>query len=116
LDPNIPDGEVPSVEHVVPPLGIKVVPVTPAGAGLTPGDAISVAPRGIPVWGTAEPVPKPSGEVAAIVGVGLAMPLICARAAALQTTSAGTTAAINDHLILNLLSKPAFAKGVFASA
>jgi hypothetical protein len=92
------------------------VPVTPAGAGLTPGDAISVAPRGIPVWGTAEPIPKPSGEVAAIVGVGLTMPLICAMAAALQTTSAGRTAAINDHLIPYLLLKSSVRQGCLRSA
>jgi hypothetical protein len=102
LDPNIPEGEVPAVEHVVSLFGIEVVPVTPVGAGLTPGDAISVAPRGIPVCGTAEPVPKPSGEVAAIVGVGPAMSLICAIAAALQTTSAERIATITDNLIRNL--------------
>jgi hypothetical protein len=27
VDPNIPDGEVPKVEHVVPLLGIAIVPV-----------------------------------------------------------------------------------------
>jgi hypothetical protein len=97
VDPNIDDGEVPKVEHVVPLLGIAMVPVT-VGAGLMPGDAISVEPRGMPVWDTAEPVPMPSGEVAPIVGVGLAMPLTCA-VAALQTTSAGRTAAINENLI-----------------
>jgi hypothetical protein len=48
VDPNIPEGEVPSVEHVVPLPGIDIAPVAP-GAGLTPGDAISVAPRGMPV-------------------------------------------------------------------
>jgi len=64
-------------------LGIAMVPVT-VGAGLTPGDAISVEPRGMPVWDTAEPVPKPSGEVAPIVGVGLAIPLTCCAVAALQ--------------------------------
>jgi hypothetical protein len=101
VDPNIPTGEVPVVEHVVPLLGIEIVPVTPTGAGLTPGDAISVEPRGIPVWGTAEPAPMPSGEVAATVGVGLAIPLTCAMAAALQRTSAAEkTAAINDDFIL----------------
>jgi hypothetical protein len=97
VDPNIPDGEVPKVEHVVPLLGIVMVPVT-VGAGLTPGDAISVAPRGMPVGDTVEPVPKPSGEVASIVGVGVAMPLTCAMAA-LQATSAGRIAAINENLI-----------------
>jgi hypothetical protein len=73
--PNIDDGEVPMVEHVVPLLGIVIVPVASAGAGLAPGDAISVEPRGMPVGETVEPVPMPSGEVAPMVGVGLAIPL-----------------------------------------
>ena len=70
VDPNIPDGDIPPVEHVVPlvviaPLvGIAIVPVTlPVGAGLTPSDVISLAPSGIPVPPT-DPVPIPSGEVA----------------------------------------------------
>jgi hypothetical protein len=105
VDPNIPAGEVPVVEHVEPLLGIEIVPVTPTGAGLTPGDAISVEPRGMPVWGTAEPAPMPSGDVAASVGVGLAIPLTCAMAAALQRTSAEKTAAINDDFIFSLLPK-----------
>jgi hypothetical protein len=65
VDPNIPDGDIPPVAHVVPlvviaPLvGIAIVPVTlPVGAGLTPRDVISLAPSGIPV------PPIPSGEVA----------------------------------------------------
>jgi hypothetical protein len=82
----------------VPLLGIEIVPVASVGAGLTPGDAISVEPRGIPVGATAEPVPKPSGEVAPMVGVGLAIPLTCAMAA-LQKRSAGMTAAINENRI-----------------
>jgi hypothetical protein len=97
VDPNIDDGEVPKVEHVVPLPGIAMVPVTPVGAGLTPGDAISVEPKGMPVGETAEPVPNPSGDVAPRLGVGLAIPLTCAMAA-LQIRSAGI-AAINDHLI-----------------
>jgi hypothetical protein len=80
VDPNIVDGAVPMVEHVVLLLGIAIVPVASPGAGLTPGDAISVEPRGMPVGETAEPVPMPSGEVAPMVGVGLAIPLICAMA------------------------------------
>jgi hypothetical protein len=96
VDPNIPDGEVPKVEHVVLLPGIAIAPVT-VGAGLTPGDAISVAPSGMPVGDTAKPVPMPSGEVAPMVGVGLAIPLTCAMAA-LQTKSAGRTAAINEIL------------------
>jgi hypothetical protein len=96
VDPNMDDGAVPMVEQAVLLLGIAIVPVASPGAGLTPGDAISVEPKGMPVGETAEPVPRPSGEVAPRVGVGLAMPLTCATAA-LQITSAGT-AAINDHL------------------
>lgn len=105
VDPNIPDGEVPMVEHVAPLPGIAIVPVASAGAGLTPGDAISVEPSGIPAGETVEPVPKPSGEVAPRLGVGLAIPLTCA-IAPLQTISAGRTAAINDNLIVILLLKP----------
>jgi hypothetical protein len=97
VDPNIDDGAVPMVEHVVPLLGIAIVPVASPGAGLTPGDAISVEPRGMPAGETAEPVPIPSGEVAPMVGVGLAIPLTCATAT-LQTKSAGRIAAINDTL------------------
>ena len=82
-------------------LGIEIVPVASPGAGLMPGDAISVEPRGMPVGETVEPVPLPSGEVAPIVGVGLAIPLICAMAA-LQTTSAGRIATIHENLIGNL--------------
>jgi hypothetical protein len=97
VDPNIPDGAAPMVEHVVPLLGMEIVPVASPGAGLTPGDAISVEPNGIPVGETAEPVvAMPSGEVVGRVGVGLAIPLTCA-IAALQTKSAARIAA-NDNL------------------
>jgi hypothetical protein len=98
VDPNIPDGAVPMVEHVVPLVGMEIVPVASPGAGLTPGDAISVEPSGIPVCETGEPVAvMPSGVVVARLGVGLAIPLTCARAA-LQTKSAPGIAAINDNL------------------
>src|SRR5216684_895164 len=98
VDPNIPDGEVPKVEHVVLLPGIAVVPIEPVGIGLTPGDAISVAPIGIPVGETVEPVAMPSGEVAPIVRVGVAIPLTCAMAT-LLAKSAGSTAAINEYLM-----------------
>ena len=97
VDPNIDDGAVPMVEHVVLLPGIAIVPVASPGAGLTPGDAISVEPSGMPVGDTAEPVPNPSGEVAPRVGVGLAIPLTCAMAT-LHTKSAGRMAATNDNL------------------
>jgi hypothetical protein len=105
VDPNIDDGAVPKVEHVVPLLGIEIVPVTPVGAGLTPGDAISVEPRGMPVGETVEPAPMPSGEVAPRVGVGLAMPVTCAMAP-WQTSSAGRIVTINESFIGMLLWKP----------
>jgi len=91
------------VEHVVP-LGIAIVPATPVGAGLTPGDVISVEPRGMPVGETVGSVPMPSGEVAPRVGVGLAIPLTCAMAA-LKIRSAGRMVAINETLIGILLLK-----------
>jgi hypothetical protein len=98
VDPNIDDGAVPKVEHVVPLLGIEIEPVTPVGTGLTPGDAISVEPRGMPVGETVEPAPMPSGEVAPRVGVGLAIPLTCAMAP-WQTSSAGRIVTINERFI-----------------
>ena len=49
VDPDIPDVEVPMVKHVALLPGIEMVPVAPTGAGLRPGDAISVEPRGMPV-------------------------------------------------------------------
>jgi hypothetical protein len=84
----------------VPLPGIETEPVT-IGAGLTPGDAISVEPKGMPVGETVDPVVMPSGEVAPMLGVGLTIPLTCALAA-LQTTSAGRTAATNAALACNL--------------
>jgi hypothetical protein len=71
VDPNIDDGEVPTVEHAEPlvVLGIEMVPATPVGAGLSPAEVISVEPSGIPVGPTDVPGLTPSGEVAPSVGV-----------------------------------------------
>ena len=80
--------------------GIATEPVT-TGAGLTPGDAISVEPKGMPVGETVDPVVTPSGEVAPMLGVGLTIPLTCALAA-LQTTSAGRTTATSAALARSL--------------
>jgi hypothetical protein len=63
-----------------------------------PGDAISVEPRGMPVGETVDPVSMPSGDVAPMVGVGLAVPPNWA-IAALQTRTGERTAAINESLI-----------------
>jgi hypothetical protein len=101
VDPNISEGGVAVVEHAVPLLvvGIVIVPVTPVGNGLSPGDVISVAPNGIPVG---EPAAMPSGDVALIVGVGVTVPSNCPSTCAiatLQTKSAGMAAAIKENLI-----------------
>jgi hypothetical protein len=98
VDPNMPEGVVPAVEHIVPLPGIAIVPVEPVGAGLTPGDASSVDPSGIPV-GATEPAAVPSGEVAPMVGVGVAIPPTCATAT-LQVTNTGMTAAASLARIL----------------
>jgi hypothetical protein len=78
VDPNIPDGNIPAVEHVVPlvviaPLaGIPIVPVTlPVGAGLTPAELISVEPIGIPAGPTDPPALIPRGEVAPSEGMAV---------------------------------------------
>jgi hypothetical protein len=107
VDPNIVDGEVPTVEHVVPllMLGIVIVPVTPVGAGLSPPEMISVDPSGMPVGPTDVPGPAPSGDVIPSVGVVGIAPT-CA-IALLQAKSPGSTAAINANLIVIPLLKPA---------
>jgi hypothetical protein len=79
-----------------------IVPVTPVGSGLTPGEVISVEPSGIPVGEPAEPVATPSGEVAPTVGVGVTVPSNCPSTCAiatLQTKSAGRIAATSDNFI-----------------
>jgi hypothetical protein len=86
------------VEQLAPLPGMAIAPGTPAGAGLIPGDCISVEPRGMPVGETVDPVSMPSGEVAPIVDVGLAIPPTWA-IAALQTKNGERTAAINESLI-----------------
>jgi hypothetical protein len=81
VDPNIDNGEVPTVEHAVPltVLGIVIVPVTPVGAGLSPPEMISVDPSGIPVGPTDVSGLIPSGDVAPRVGVVTIAPT-CAKA------------------------------------
>src|SRR6202161_1053337 len=47
-DPNVPSGEVATVEHAAPllALGTLIVPVKPLGTGLMPGDTPSEKPLG----------------------------------------------------------------------
>lgn len=106
VEPNISEGEVAApVEHcvLVVAVGIVIVPVMPPplGAGLSPGEVISVEPSGIPVGEPADPVATPSGEVAPIIGVGVTVPPnsspTCAMAM-LLAKSTGRTIAINEIL------------------
>jgi hypothetical protein len=48
----------------------------------------------------------PSGEVAVMAGVGLAIPPTCATATVLETISAAKTAAIADNLIVVRIRTP----------
>jgi hypothetical protein len=72
LEPDIPGDGFPIAKQVVP---LPVAPIVPVGAELSPGDASSVAPMGIPAGGTGEPGAMPSGEVAPIPGIGLPIPI-----------------------------------------
>src|SRR3984893_9153827 len=93
LEPDIPGDGLPIVKHVVL---FPVIPIAAAAAGLSPGDASSVAPMGIPAGETGEAGAMPSGEVAPIPGVGLPIPPTCANAGE-QPKSAACIAAINTR-------------------
>jgi hypothetical protein len=71
-DPNVPSGEVATVEHAAPllALGTVIVPVVPSGTVLTPGDATS----GRPFGPTDPPGTIPSEEVAPSEGVAVVIP------------------------------------------
>jgi hypothetical protein len=78
-DPNVPIGEVATVEHAPAPLlvlGTVTVPVTPLGTGLTVGEAPSCKPFGP----TGAPGTVPSEEVTPSGGVARVIPA-CAKAA-----------------------------------
>jgi hypothetical protein len=85
VDPNIVEGDVPIVVHPA----LAAVLVEAAGAGLTPGDAISVAPSGIPVPPTGAVGTMPSGEVADSDGVGVTA--ACAKAGLVSSGQAAAT-------------------------
>jgi hypothetical protein len=75
-DPNVPSGEVATVEHAAPllALGTVIVPVRPLGTVPTSGDAFS----GKPLGPTDSPGTIPNEEVTP--GVGVVIPA-CAKAA-----------------------------------
>jgi hypothetical protein len=71
IPPEIPVDVLPAVEQPIIPVGSVII-------GLIPGEASSVAPSGIPVGPTdelgGEPGDMPSGEVAAMPGIGTLVP------------------------------------------
>ena len=97
--PEIPVDATPGIGQAMPEYAA-------AGSliiGLMPGEAISVAPSGMPVEPTpapiCEPSDMPSGEVAAMPGVGTLGP-ICAKAE--LHPNIATTPAIHRCLISGL--------------
>lgn len=92
------EPDAPDVEHVPPE---NVVPDT---VGLTPGDASSVAPRGMPVAATGEPGPIPSGDVNPSPGAALESPT-CAKAG-LQTKSVAVIARIKERVSVRFFPLP----------
>jgi hypothetical protein len=98
---DIPAVGLPRPEHALPGTALKGDNGdAPDVIGLTPGDASSVAPRGIPVGATAGAGPMPSGDVmpSGDEPGDVPSPPTCA-AAGPQPKSAVTTAAINKRAI-----------------
>ena len=89
-DPNVPSGEVATVEHAAPllALGMVIVPVKPLGTMLTPGDAFS----GKPLGPTDSPGTIPSEEVTPSEGVAVVIPA-CAKAASWRDKDEATQTA-----------------------
>jgi hypothetical protein len=92
--------EAPTPEQVVPVTPVGAVGDTPDVSGLTPGDASSVAPSGVPVGPTsgAAPIPRgdviSSGTVSGTVSGELLMSPTCAKAEPQSTSAAARTAAV----------------------
>jgi len=95
-EPNMSADEAPNVVQGTLLPGIAMVPVGLIGAGLVPGEVISVAPNGIPVPPTELPLLTSSGEVVPTSGVGTTM-LCCAMAAWLARTKESSIP-INESL------------------
>lgn len=94
LEPDAPADGLPMAAHVVP---VPVIPLASVSAGLSPGDASSVAPMGRPTGGTGEPNVMPSGEVVPITGLSIAPTWA---KTGLPLKSAAAVAAINARRIV----------------
>lgn len=101
MPPAIPFDALPPDKQAVPE---AIMPVGSASIGLMPGEVSSVAPSGMPVGPTDVPgceLPDmPSGEVAAMPGVGTLIPPTWATA--VPQPSIAIAAAIHRRLILGL--------------
>ncbi len=97
VDPNIVEAAAPTVVHPA----LANVPGDAAGLGLTPGDAISVAPSGMPVPPTGALGSMPSGEVAESEGVGSTA--ACAKAG--LASSGQATATMRRCFIIRSVSR-----------
>src|SRR5262245_23249015 len=111
LEPDVPGFAIPiepprapASEHAVAPPIAGTTGDAPDVIGLTPGDASSVAPSGIPVGATGAAGPMPSGDVMPSGdGPGdVASPPICADAGP-QPNNAVVIATINRRVMIGLL-------------
>ena len=96
-DPNVPNGEVPTVEQAVPLLafGTVIVPVVPLATVLPAGDATSGNPFG-PIDSV---TPTPSEEVTPSEGVAVVIPAWAN--AGLLASKGQTAATISNGLMEN---------------
>src|ERR1700759_5827852 len=94
IPPDIPLDELPPTRQPE-----VIMLVGSVRIGLIPGEASSVAPNGMPVGSTdvpgCEPAEMPTGEVAAIPGVGTPIPPT--RAKAVLPPSIASAAATHSH-------------------
>jgi hypothetical protein len=99
-DPNVPSGEVATVEHAAPllALGMVIVPVKPLGKVLTPDDAFS----GKPLGPTDSPGTIPNEEVTPGEGVAVVIPA-CAKAASWHDKDEATQKASMTAVAMSFL-------------
>jgi hypothetical protein len=110
VEPDVPGfampvepPSAPAPEHAVAPPIAGTAGDAPDVIGLTPGDASSVAPSGIPVGATGAAGPIPSGDVMPSGDGELASPPICAVAEPVPN-NAEAIASINRRVMTGLSS------------
>jgi hypothetical protein len=97
--------EPPMPEHVVALPVVAPIGDAPDIVGLTPGDASSVAPKGVPVGATGEPGPMPSGDVMPSGELGeILIPPTCAKAEPQLKRTAAVVAIIKRVIVGSISS------------